>query len=171
MAFLYVGNNPIVVYLRYQIADLWKKETPLVSERGLEKGVLGADFDEALFANLVGGLADTVAEVIEAGAHRDGFAVNFDLVDHGGVDREYALNAFAVADTTDGEGFVNTVAFQGYYDTAVNLDALFVAFLNAGVYADAITNLEVVAAFLELVLGDFADDWVHCRIKRLGYLT
>ena len=59
------------------------------------------------------------------------------------MDREDALDTFAVGNAADGEGFVDPAAFAADHDPGENLDALFVAFLHPGVHADAVAHLEV----------------------------
>ena len=122
------------------------------------RGFLGA-----MIALLDGhrGLAGATAEVVKAGLHRLGLALDLDLLDVRGVNRKYALDTFAVTDAAHGEGLVDAIAFAGDDDAGENLDALFVAFAYFSVNADAVANLEGSLVGLHLSGGDFFNDRIH----------
>jgi hypothetical protein len=59
------------------------------------------------------------------------------------MDREYALDPFAVGNAADSESFVQAAAFTANDDPGKNLDPLLVAFDDPGVHANAVAHLEV----------------------------
>jgi hypothetical protein len=67
---------------------------------------------------------------------------NFDFGDTRGVERENALDTFAVRDFTNGESRVDAAATFCDHDACENLDALFSAFNHAAMDFDGIANIE-----------------------------
>src|SRR5213079_2480806 len=94
--------------------------------------------------------AQTLAQVGNLGAAGGALALHLDLVNPWGMEREDALHAFAVADATDGEHLVQPMPAPPNHHAGENLDALFVAFHDFGVDADAVAHPEagVVLAIL-----------------------
>lgn len=123
-------------------------------------GLLGSDFVALLDLDGDGGFAETVAEVVETGAHWLGGLLDLDLLDVRRAGREHALDALTVADTADGEGLVDAAALERDHDTGENLNALFITLAHFGVHFDAITHLERREVFFDLAGGDFFDDRV-----------
>ena len=77
------------------------------------------------------------------------------------MQRENALDAFAVGDATYGESLVYSPALAGDDDTREDLDALLVAFAHLGVHADAVADLEGGDVRLQLRSGDLFNDGIH----------
>src|SRR5580693_5514916 len=121
----------------------------------------GGGFLGALFIDRHGRLAGAIAQVVEASPHRLGLALDLNFVDVGRVNGKYALDPLAVADAANREGFVDAMAFASDDDTGINLDALFVAFANFGVNADAVANFEWRKVLFHLKGGNFFDDRIH----------
>jgi hypothetical protein len=67
---------------------------------------------------------------------------DFDFRDTWGVEREYALDTFAVGNFTDGESGVDTGAALSDHDTCKDLNALFSAFNHAAMDFDSVSNVE-----------------------------
>lgn len=105
-----------------------------------------------------GALANTVAEVVKLGAADFAFVGYFNLGDTWGVNREYALDTFAVGDLTNGECCVDTAAALGDNEACEDLDTLFATFDNAAMDFDRVTYVWDDDVFLELLLFDFFDD-------------
>src|SRR6266480_6432896 len=66
------------------------------------------------------------------------------------MEREHALDAFAVTDAADGEGAIETTSAPANDDAGENLDSLFVAFDDFGVDAHLITDFEFRRIFPKL---------------------
>lgn len=94
-----------------------------------------------------GFFAFELAGIVEFGAADFAFALDFDFFDHGGMDGEHALHAFAVGNAADGEGFGAAVAVAGDHGAGVDLGADVVAFADADVHFDGVADFE---------LGDFS---------------
>src|SRR5690606_7254775 len=75
-----------------------------------------------------GRLAAAVAQVVKLRAAHGTVTHDFDAVDNLAPEREYALNAFAVADLADGEAFVDAGTGACCADAFVSLDTLALAF-------------------------------------------
>jgi hypothetical protein len=90
------------------------------------------------------------AEVIEFGATNSTLALYFDLGDARRVDRENPLYTLAVGYTTNGEVLVDASALAANHNAGINLNALLVAFDNAGVDFDCVTDIEWLEVGLEL---------------------
>ena len=73
-------------------------------------------------------LTATVAQVVELGATDLTAANDFDAFDQRGVNREYALDAFAVGDLANREVFLQAAAGAGDADAFIGLNAGTVAF-------------------------------------------
>jgi len=61
---------------------------------------------------------------------------------------EDSLNALVSDDTSDGESFVYSAAFSGYYGSGEDLDTDFVAFLYAASYVDGVAYFKMRYALL-----------------------
>src|SRR5690606_27638623 len=94
-------------------------------------------------------LAATIAQVVELGATDLAAANDFDAFDERRVNREYALDAFAVGDLANGEALVDAAARTGDADAFLGLYAGTGAFANADVDADGVAGFE----FRQLALG------------------
>src|SRR5687768_9749832 len=77
------------------------------------------------------------------------------------MDREHALDSFAVGNAPDRERFVQAPAFATDDDARKNLDPLLVAFDDPGMHADAVADLEFGHLSLELLLFDSVNNAVH----------
>src|SRR4051794_19938884 len=85
-------------------------------------------------------LAAQLAQVVELGATDVALANQLNAVDAGAVEREYALDAFAVADLADGEAGVHAGVPAGDANALIGLDALARAFDDLHVDAQRITG-------------------------------
>ncbi len=94
-------------------------------------------------------LAATVAQVVELGATDLTAANDFDAFDERRVDREYALDAFAVGDLANREALVDAGARTSDANAFIGLHAGTVAFLDGDVDAQRVARGE----FRELALG------------------
>ena len=99
--------------------------------------------DLALFD--LGGLADAITQVVELGATYATEALGFDLQHAGAVIREDALDAFAFNDAANGKATIHATVASNLADNSAgeDLNALFVAFFNAGMHVNGVTNIEV----------------------------
>lgn len=107
-----------------------------------------------------GGLALAGTEVVELGAANRPATLDLDFRDTRGVDRENALDTLAVGNTANGEIFIDPRPLPANHDTGINLDALLVAFNDAGVDLDGVSDIERVDVGFELFFFYGADD-VH----------
>src|SRR2546430_979070 len=114
-----------------------------------------------LFLDRDRGLAGPAAEIIKARFHRLRLALDFDLLDIRRIDRKHAFNALTVAETANGESFMDAVALPRDHDAGENLHALLVTFADLRVYAHTVADLERRSVFFHLTGGDFLDDRVH----------
>ena len=111
--------------------DLFSFDTCLLFGNGLTLGVVELAGAGAGVLDDTGRLAATVAQVVELGAADLTAANDFNAFDHRRVDREYALDAFAVGNLADGEVFVDAAAGTGDADAFIGLNAGTRAFRNA----------------------------------------
>ncbi|EGE57286.1 hypothetical protein RHECNPAF_4460058 [Rhizobium etli CNPAF512] len=111
-----------------------------------------AGADAGVF-NDTGRLAATVAEVIELGATDLTAADDVDAFDQRRVDREYALDTFAVGDLANGEVFLQAAAGAGDADAFIGLNAGTVAFRDLHVDADGVARGEFGEGALGFDLG------------------
>src|SRR5687767_4451150 len=77
-----------------------------------------------------GRLAATVAQVVELGATDGAAAHDLDGIDQRRVEREHALDTFAVGDLANGEALVQAASGAGDADALVGLDTGTLAFLH-----------------------------------------
>jgi DNA polymerase III subunit delta' len=105
-------------------------------------------------------LADAFAEVVQLGAANLAFVGHFDLGDPWGVNREDALDAFAVRDLADGESGVHAGSAFCEDDACENLDPLFAAFDDPAMDLHGVTDIERGDVLFQLLLLDLFDD-VH----------
>src|SRR5690606_29828529 len=94
-------------------------------------------------------LTATVAQVVELGAADLTAADDFDALDQRRVDREHALDAFAVRDLPDGEVLLEARTRTRDADAFVGLNAGARTFGHANQNADGVARLE----FRKLALG------------------
>ena len=71
------------------------------------------------------------------------------------MEREDAFDPLAERDLADGEGGLDAAAALGDDVAAEDLDALFVALDDLGVYPDGVADVELGAVFPKLFLFDF----------------
>ena len=88
----------------------------------------------------LGGLADTVTQVVELGTTDIAVAHSLHLHDRGRVNGEHLLHAHAVGDTTDGEGLLDAAVLLGDDGTLEHLNTLTGAFLDLHVDTDGIAH-------------------------------
>src|SRR5690606_3928456 len=86
---------------------------------------------------------------VELGAADLAAADHINAFDERRVDREYALDAFAVGNLANGEAFAETAARTGDADAFIGLYAGTAAFANADVHANGVAGGE----FRQLALG------------------
>src|SRR5690349_15326735 len=87
-----------------------------------------------------GRLAAAIAEVVQLGAADGATAHDLDGIDERRVEREHALDAFAVGDLTNREALVEAAAGTGDADALVGLNAGTLAFLHLHVDDDGIAG-------------------------------
>ena len=114
-------------------------------------------FDD-LFPNRHRTLALAIAKVIQLGTTSGSSGFNLNLRDTRGVDRENALDSFAITNPANRQRRVQESAFATNDNPRENLYALFLAFLNNGMNADAVANIEGGDFLLHLFLVDFLDN-------------
>ena len=114
-------------------------------------------FDD-LFPNRHRTLALAIAKVIQLRTTSGSSGFNLNLRDARGVDRENALDSFAITNPANRQRRVQESAFATNDNPRENLYALFLAFLNNGMNADAVANIEGGDFLLHLFLVDFLDN-------------
>ncbi|CVI56983.1 conserved hypothetical protein [Agrobacterium deltaense NCPPB 1641] len=100
-----------------------------------------------------GSLAATVAQVVELRAANLTAANDFNAFDQRGVDREYALDAFAVGNLANGEAFGKTAAGTGDANAFVSLNTGTVTFRHANVDAQGVARRKLGQGALCFDLG------------------
>jgi hypothetical protein len=110
-------------------------------------------------------LTNALAEVMKFGTADFAFGDHFDFCDTRGVEREYALDTFAVGNFTNGERGVDAGSAFGDNDACEDLDALFSAFDNAAMHFDRVAYIEFCNVLVELLLFDFLDD-IHDLVRK-----
>jgi hypothetical protein len=98
-----------------------------------------------------GALADPLAEIVKFGATHFATVGDFDFRDPRGVEREYALDAFAVGNLADGEGGVHAGTATGENDASEDLDALFTTFNNPAMDLHGVADVEIGDVLLQLL--------------------
>src|SRR6185437_411607 len=88
-------------------------------------------------------LAAQTAQVIELGAADLAAAHQLDRVDHRRVEREHALDAFAVGNLADGEILVQSAAGTADAHALIGLDAASLAFNHLDVHQDGVAGAEL----------------------------
>src|SRR5450631_242341 len=116
-------------------------------------------------------LAAQTAQIIELGAAHLAAAHQLDRVDHRRVEREHALDAFAVGNLADGEVLVDPAAGAADAHTLVGLDAALVAFHHLdvdqhGVARREVGNILAGREFLDLLFVDLLDDVHGLSLRR-----
>ena len=107
------------------------------------------------------GLTNAITDVIELRTTNNAMTNNIDMTDGGAVIGERALNADAVAHTTDGEGPAETAALHLDNDTLKVLKTLTGTFNDLNVYADGIADLKLGKIGTELLFFEFLNDVCH----------
>lgn len=102
-------------------------------------------------------LADLVAKVVQLGATNGTVTDDLNLVDLGRVYREGTLDADGEADLADGEGLTARMTVTTDNVALEDLNTLAVAFLDAIVNLDGVTDVER-SDFLDLLLFECAND-------------
>ena len=74
---------------------------------------------------------------------------------------EDTLDAFAIGNFADREGFVQAAAFAGNDDASEDLDTLFVTLDDSGVNFHGVADAKGCHVLLELLGFDFSDDVAH----------
>jgi hypothetical protein len=130
------GGRPII--------NKWFDPLRVLHNVGLRLGLLGGFLalgPGIAFLN-AGRLAAKVAKVIELGAAYLTTAYDVDMIDHRGVEREYAFDADAETDLANCHRLANAAVFAGDTDTLKGLQAFLVALLDPDVYAKRIARLK-----------------------------
>src|SRR5262245_40132108 len=107
----------------------------LLAAVGLALGLAGALGD-------AGGFAAAAAQVIELGAADAAAAHELDRVDHGRIEREHALNAFAVGDLAHREVLVEAVAGAADAHALISLHTGALALDDLHVHDDRVARSE-----------------------------
>ena len=133
---------------------------------GSRRGLLGSGvLAGALFAADTGGLALQRAEIVEAGAANTALGHHLDLLDARRVQGENALYTHAVGDLADGERRPRAAAVLADHHTLENLNALFVAFFDQRVNANAVSGSQVGQIGAPVAAFDFPQNWVLAHGK------
>jgi hypothetical protein len=90
---------------------------------------------------------------------------DLDLGDTRGVDREYALHAFAVGNLADSESGVHSGTAAGDHEAGEDLDTLFATFNNAAMDLHGISDIELGDILFQLLCFDLLDD-IHGVLLR-----
>src|SRR5947207_16012517 len=115
----------------------------------------------SLFADRGRFLALAGPEIIQLRATGAAFLFHFDSSDARGMNREDALDAFAVGNSANGKSLVQSAPFSSNHDASKNLDPFLVALHHPGVHANAVADLELRGVGLELFFLNSVDDPVH----------
>jgi len=107
-------------------------------------------FDE--FLNL-GALTNSVAEVVQLRTANLTVTEYFNLSYVGRVEREGLFYAYTVCYAANGKGGTNTGVVSCDYGAFKKLDSFASAFLDLVVNADGVTDVELMGAFDELLIG------------------
>ena len=123
-----------------------------------------------LLANSCCFLALTAAEIIQPGAAHPALLLHFYLRDPRRVQREHALNSFAVRNASNGERCVESASFAANHDSSEYLDAFFVAFHHARVHAHAVADGKRPQVGFLLFFLDDVDAAIHsfCKPRKCG---
>src|SRR3954452_7821507 len=97
-----------------------------------------------------GGFTATVTKVVQLRAANGATAHDLDGVDIGRIDRENALDAFAVGNLADREALLEAAAVAGDADALIGLHAGALAFLDLHVHDHRVARLEVRNGLVEL---------------------
>ncbi len=138
---------------RLGCCNLFSFDTCLFLGNGRTLGVVELAGAGAGVFDDTGRLAATVAQVVELGATDLTAANDFDAFDHRRVDREYALDAFAVGDLADREVFLQAAAGTGDADAFIGLNAGTGAFRDLDVDAERVARGEFRKRALGFDLG------------------
>src|SRR5271156_3974451 len=101
-----------------------------------------------------GGLAPQLTKGVEFSAPHPAGAHHVDMIDHGRVERENALNSLAKTDLPNGDGFAQAGILAGNHGSFKCLKAFFITFFNLDVHADGVAGAKRRAFWL-LVFGDY----------------
>src|SRR5690242_21182814 len=75
--------------------------------------------------------------------------------------RKHALDSFAVRNTANGKGFIQTAPFPADHDPGENLNTLLVAFHHSSMDADGIADAKLRQLRFELFFLNGVNDAVH----------
>jgi hypothetical protein len=107
--------------------------------------------------------AFATAEIIQLCATRLAFRFDLNLGDAGGVERENALDTFAVGNTANGKCFVQTATLATNHDPGKDLNSLLISLDDASVHANTVADLEGRAVAFLLLFFDNIENAVHKR--------
>lgn len=114
------------------------------------------------FLDLDGALAEASAQIVELRTTDFAAMLDFDFVDAGRMEGEYALNTFAIGNPANGETSLDAgAAFAGNDNASENLDAFFFTFHDLGVDFDGISHGKGGYFFFKLLSADFGNDRIH----------
>src|SRR5262249_7766998 len=96
-------------------------------------------------------------------------------IDHRRVEREYALDTFAIGDLADGKAFLQTAAIAGDADAFIGLNAGALAFDDLDVHDDRVAGLKLRNVLASGKAGNFflldSLNQVHNRSPRAPFGT
>src|SRR5258708_15435765 len=113
-----------------------------------------------LFANSRRFFAFAAAEIIQSRATGFAFGLDLDLGDARRINRENALDPFAVGNAPHGEHFIQTATLTTDHDSGKDLDSLLISLDHASMHANAVSNFELGGVLLLLFFNEI-DDPVH----------
>src|ERR1700682_5393241 len=116
-------------------------------------------------------LALASAQIIQFRAARFAFLFHFHLGDARRVQRENALDAFAIGYAANGKSFVQPASFTANDDAGKDLDPFLVALDHASMHTNAVADFEVSRLGLLLLFLDRVDDAFLSRkvLPRLAF--
>jgi hypothetical protein len=110
-------------------------------------------------------LAFAMPKVIELGtAHTPG-SLDLNLGDARGVERKNTFHPFPVGDTANRERAIEPSAAPADHNARENLNSFFVALHYASVNSDGIANLKRRGTWLQLLLLNLLNDYVHTMLQ------
>src|SRR4030095_14190080 len=116
-----------------------------------------------------GGFSFALAEIVQLCAAHFALALDFDFGNARRVYRKNAFDTFAVTDAANGEVRIRAGTLTANDNSAVNLNALLVAFDDSGMDLHSIADAKLRNVLLELFALDFFDN-AHGH-KKLGLFS
>src|SRR5262245_10233046 len=158
-------SGPAVLPTSRSIGFHRSRATALLALLGCRGARLGNSDAHFLFAN-TRGFTREVAQVVQLGAANAPAAHYADLGEHWAVQREDALDAYAIGDLADREGLADSATAARDADALERLNALLFTFLDADVHTKRVAGAERWDGTEPLFLG--FDEGMHMTLAGLG---